>query len=83
MTSLATWLGVHLQTKWLWVRAPLQSLKQITIFTKSSILDVSQSYDYAYETIAILGVTDTQQSLRENLARKFRRIIFFLKLLTR
>ena len=25
--SLAKWLSVHLRTKWLWVRVPLQSLK--------------------------------------------------------
>ena len=27
MASLAKWLSVHLQTKWSWVRVPLQSLK--------------------------------------------------------
>ena len=27
LASLAKWLSVHLQTKWLWVRVPLQSLK--------------------------------------------------------
>ena len=27
LTSLAKWLSVRLQTKWLWVRFPLQSLK--------------------------------------------------------
>ena len=28
MASLAKWLSVRLRTKWFWVRAPLQSLKQ-------------------------------------------------------
>ena len=27
LVSLAKWLSVHLQTKWLWVQVPLQSLK--------------------------------------------------------
>ena len=27
LSSLAKWLSVRLQTKWLWVRVPLQSLK--------------------------------------------------------
>ena len=26
-SSLAKWLNVHVRTKWLWVRVPLQSLK--------------------------------------------------------
>ena len=29
MASLAKWLGVRLQTKWLWVRVPLQSLRML------------------------------------------------------
>ena len=29
MVSLAKWLSVRLQTKWLWVRIPLQSLNYI------------------------------------------------------
>ena len=34
--SLAKWLSVHLQTKWLWVRVPMQSLKKNVVILPSS-----------------------------------------------
>ena len=44
LANLAKWLGVRLQTKWLWVRVPLQSLKlQIShLFRAKSSLTFTQ-----------------------------------------
>ena len=38
LASLAEWLSVHLRTKWLWVRIPLQSLK-LVIYLYADIAD--------------------------------------------
>ena len=44
LANLATWLSVRLQTKWLWIRVPLQSLKVQTsrLFQASSYLTLRQ-----------------------------------------
>ena len=41
MASLAKWLSVRLQTKWLWVRIPLQSVNIYIIYKISKNYNIS------------------------------------------
>ena len=50
LASLAKWLSVHLQTKWLGVRVPLQSLKLqiLRLFLSKKSLDIQGTIDCGF-----------------------------------
>ena len=61
LTSLAKWLSVLLQTKWLWVRIPLLSLKlQISRLFWVRIIDIQATTECRFTLKRVCDMTRTR-----------------------
>ena len=65
MASLAKWLSVRLQTKWLWVRVQLQSLKlQISHLLQEGVSWHSGNYRVWFTLKRVHDTTRTYRQLK-------------------